>query len=61
MPATNSVSVKRETLNLRIKPTERDLIRFLWLTQTGFAASAREIVFFCSEKRCSRAHIVCGS
>lgn len=26
MPATNSVSVKRETLNLRIKPAERDLI-----------------------------------
>ncbi|MFJ5338860.1 DUF1778 domain-containing protein [Pectobacterium sp. CHL-2024] len=26
MSATNSVSVKRETLNLRIKPAERDLI-----------------------------------
>lgn len=26
MPVTNSVSVKRETLNLRIKPAERDLI-----------------------------------
>ena len=26
MPATNSASVKRETLNLRIKPAERDLI-----------------------------------
>ncbi|MFP9443900.1 type II toxin -antitoxin system TacA 1-like antitoxin [Pectobacterium brasiliense] len=26
MPATNSVSAKRETLNLRIKPAERDLI-----------------------------------
>lgn len=26
MAATNSVSVKRETLNLRIKPAERDLI-----------------------------------
>lgn len=26
MPATRSVSVKRETLNLRIKPAERDLI-----------------------------------
>lgn len=26
MPATNSVSVKRETLNLRIKSSERDLI-----------------------------------
>ncbi|MFJ5361644.1 DUF1778 domain-containing protein [Pectobacterium sp. CHL-2024] len=26
MPATNSVSVKRETLNLCIKPAERDLI-----------------------------------
>ncbi len=26
MPATNRVSVKRETLNLRIKPAERDLI-----------------------------------
>lgn len=26
MSATNSVSVKRETLNLCIKPAERDLI-----------------------------------
>lgn len=26
MPATKSVSVKRETLSLRIKPAERDLI-----------------------------------
>lgn len=26
MPATNSISVKRETLNLRIKPDECDLI-----------------------------------
>lgn len=26
MPATNGVSVKRATLNLRIKPAERDLI-----------------------------------
>jgi len=26
MPATRSVSVKRETLNLRIKPAERELI-----------------------------------
>lgn len=26
MPVTNSVSVKRETLNLRIKPSDRDLI-----------------------------------
>lgn len=26
MPVTNGVSVKRETLNLRIKPAERDLI-----------------------------------
>ena len=26
MPATNSISVKRETLNLRIKPAERELI-----------------------------------
>lgn len=26
MAATNSVSVKRETLNLRINPAERDLI-----------------------------------
>ncbi|WP_413740300.1 DUF1778 domain-containing protein [Sodalis sp. RH14] len=26
MPATNSVSAKRETLNLRIRPAERDLI-----------------------------------
>ena len=26
MPLTNSASVKRETLNLRIKPAERDLI-----------------------------------
>lgn len=26
MASTNSVSVKRETLNLRIKPAERDLI-----------------------------------
>ncbi|MBN3216402.1 DUF1778 domain-containing protein [Pectobacterium polaris] len=26
MPVTNSVSAKRETLNLRIKPAERDLI-----------------------------------
>ena len=26
MPAANSMSIKRETLNLRIKPAERDLI-----------------------------------
>ncbi|MEW5291530.1 DUF1778 domain-containing protein [Erwinia papayae] len=26
MPVTNRISVKRETLNLRIKPAERDLI-----------------------------------
>ncbi|EJU24386.1 MULTISPECIES: DUF1778 domain-containing protein [Klebsiella] len=26
MPATNNISLKRETLNLRIKPAERDLI-----------------------------------
>ena len=26
MPAANSLSVRRETLNLRIKPAERDLI-----------------------------------
>ncbi|RNM05804.1 DUF1778 domain-containing protein [Dickeya undicola] len=26
MPATNSVSTKRETLNLRIRPADRDLI-----------------------------------
>lgn len=26
MPATNGLSAKRETLNLRIKPAERDLI-----------------------------------
>ncbi|PLN72088.1 CopG family transcriptional regulator, partial [Klebsiella pneumoniae] len=25
MPAANSMSIKRETLNLRIKPAERDL------------------------------------
>ncbi len=33
MPATNRVSVKRETLKLRIKPAERDLI--------GHAAKAK--------------------
>ncbi|TGB76668.1 CopG family transcriptional regulator, partial [Salmonella enterica subsp. enterica serovar Enteritidis] len=26
MPAANSMAMKRETLNLRIKPAERDLI-----------------------------------
>ncbi|HAT6805137.1 TPA: DUF1778 domain-containing protein [Citrobacter freundii] len=26
MPAANSMAIKRETLNLRIKPAERDLI-----------------------------------
>ncbi len=26
MPVANSLSIKRETLNLRIKPAERDLI-----------------------------------
>lgn len=26
MPAANSMTIKRETLNLRIRPAERDLI-----------------------------------
>ncbi|EOA2106841.1 DUF1778 domain-containing protein [Escherichia coli] len=44
MPAVNSLSIKRETLNLRIKPAERDLIdrasKFRGKNRTDFVLEA---------------------